>query len=96
MTIKEFNDDLRSRMNISKSQFANALYVSQNYIWQIENGKRKIPNNYINKLYETFELTHNDTINLILIVAQETGEINIKSDNMFYDVIISLLENALD
>ena len=51
---------LREEKNMTQQELADLLNVDKQYVWKLENGKKNLTMNYLDKLIQTLNCTHED------------------------------------
>ncbi len=50
----------RKKINFTQTQLANLLEVDRQYVWRLENGKINLTMDYLDKVIEKLNCTHDD------------------------------------
>ena len=53
----------RKKIGLTLQEFANRLEVDRQYIWKLENGKKNISSDYLDKVIEKLGCKHEDFFN---------------------------------
>ncbi len=51
---------LREEKNMTQQELADLLNVDKQYVWKLENGKKNLTMNYLDKLIQTLNCKHED------------------------------------
>lgn len=88
---KSYMEVLRINNNESLRQMAKRLQISATFLSAIENNKKKIPTNFLNKICSIYNLNRKDNFLLKNLIILNNIQIELNDINIFNDFIYFIL-----